>query len=103
VATLEMSYSDSTAVIGPLALQPEPGTYDLCLEHATNLTVPNGWEVVRLPGELDSPQVSEPNLAHLTDAIRAAGFSYLDELPARPLPESAALSRRRRHLAIVAD
>lgn len=48
VATLTYIYAESTAVLGPLASSPEPHCYDLCQTHTDSLTVPVGWEVVRL-------------------------------------------------------
>ena len=48
MATLTYVYSDSTAVVGPLATYAEPHTYDLCTEHADRLTPPRGWDIVRL-------------------------------------------------------
>ncbi|BAS07978.1 hypothetical protein AHiyo4_14000 [Arthrobacter sp. Hiyo4] len=48
VATLTYVYADSTAVLGPLATYAEPHCYDLCEQHAGSLTVPRGWEVLRL-------------------------------------------------------
>ncbi len=47
--TLTYVYRDSTAVLGPLAAYVEPHCYDLCAAHADRLTVPRGWDVVRLP------------------------------------------------------
>lgn len=56
VATLTYAYSDSTAVIGPLATHVEPHAYDLCSFHAGRLTAPRGWEVLRLDyGQDDAP------------------------------------------------
>jgi hypothetical protein len=49
VHTLTYVYRDSTAVLGPLAAYVEPHCYDLCAAHADRMTVPRGWEVVRLP------------------------------------------------------
>ncbi|WP_308071590.1 DUF3499 domain-containing protein [Kocuria sp. LUK] len=48
VTTLTYVYSDSTAVVGPLASHAEPHAYDLCAVHADRLTAPRGWRVVRL-------------------------------------------------------
>ena len=48
MATLTYVYADSTAVLGPLATYAEPHCYDLCEQHAGSLTVPRGWEVLRL-------------------------------------------------------
>jgi len=96
VATLTFAYADSTAVLGPLALRAEPGTYDLCAEHSSRLSVPRGWEVVRLPGEL-SPRASADDLMSLADAVRKAGLGDTDP-PAEPQ-----VTRRRGHLAVLAD
>jgi hypothetical protein len=73
VATLTYVYSDSTAVLGPLALYAEPHTYDLCIAHAERLTAPRGWEVVRLSPELDDPGPTPDDLLALADAVREAG------------------------------
>ena len=97
VATLTYVYADSTAVLGPLALRAEPGTYDLCSAHSSRLSVPRGWEVIRLPGDLDSPRASEDDLAALADAVRKVG---LGELPTDLEP---AVRRRKGHLAVLAD
>jgi Protein of unknown function (DUF3499) len=53
VYTLTYVYRDSTAVLGPLATYVEPHCYDLCEKHATRLTAPRGWDVVRLPVDPD--------------------------------------------------
>jgi hypothetical protein len=58
VATLTYVYSDSTAVLGPLATYAEPHCYDLCAPHAERLTAPRGWEIVRLAPELITPRNS---------------------------------------------
>lgn len=52
-ATLTYVYADSEAVVGPLSLQPEPHSYDLCPGHADRLTAPQGWRVVRYRPEPD--------------------------------------------------
>ena len=52
VATLTYVYADSTAVVGPLAIVREPHTWDLCLGHASRITAPRGWELVRHAGPL---------------------------------------------------
>jgi hypothetical protein len=72
VATLTYVYSDSTAVVGPLATYAEPHSYDLCEEHARRLTVPKGWEVVRHEGEFSLPMPSSDDLEALADAVREA-------------------------------
>jgi hypothetical protein len=98
VATLTFVYADSTAVVGPLALRTEPGTYDLCRTHSRGLSVPRGWEVIRLPGDLDSPRASTDDLMALADAVRRAGLADSPPEPVRP-----AVTRRKGHLAVLAD
>ena len=73
VATLTYVYSDRAAVLGPLATYAEPHTYDLCGEHATRLTAPRGWDVVRLSTDYPEPQPSTDDLLALADAVREAG------------------------------
>ena len=73
VATLTYVYSDSTAVLGPLALHAEPHSYDLCVQHADRLTAPRGWEVVRLLPEFEPAGPSRDDLLALADAVREAG------------------------------
>ncbi|WP_433504103.1 DUF3499 domain-containing protein [Pseudonocardia halophobica] len=73
VATLTYVYADSTAVVGPLATQAEPHTYDLCTAHAHRLTAPRGWEVVRFEGEFAPPQHTDDDLTALAEAVREAG------------------------------
>ena len=73
VATLTYVYSDRAAVLGPLATYAEPHTYDLCAEHATRLTAPRGWDVVRLSTDYPEPQPSSDDLLALADAVREAG------------------------------
>src|SRR6202042_1101558 len=70
VHTLTYVYRDSTAVLGPLAAYVEPHCYDLCAAHADRMTVPIGWEVVRLP---DGP-AEEPadDLEALANAVMEA-------------------------------
>lgn len=77
MATLTYAYSDSTAVVGPLATYAEPHSYDLCESHARSLTAPRGWEVVRYEGEFGDPAPTGDDLEALADAVREA---------ARPTP-----------------
>jgi hypothetical protein len=72
VATLTYVYSDSTAVVGPLATSAEPHSYDLCERHAVRLTAPRGWEVVRYEGEFPT-EPSVDDLTALAEAVREAG------------------------------
>lgn len=70
VATLTYDYHDSTAVLGPLATSAQPHTYDLCDHHAENLTVPRGWQVVRLQTRFDPAPPSSEDLLALVEVIR---------------------------------
>jgi hypothetical protein len=47
VSTLTYVYADSMVVVGPLSDRVEPHGYDLCARHASSLSVPQGWEVLR--------------------------------------------------------
>ena len=71
VYTLTYVYRDSTAVLGPLAAYVEPHCYDLCEKHAARLTVPRGWDVVRLP--VDPAQERADDLEALANVVREVG------------------------------
>jgi hypothetical protein len=120
VATLTYVYSDSTAVVGPLATVREPHTWDLCLGHATRITAPRGWELVRHAAPLPT-NPDEDDLVALADAVRegrvsggppVTGFSdpsgVLHQGVARSgiapaPPRSGAAGRRRGHLRVLPD
>ncbi len=88
VATLTFVYSDSTAVVGPLATVREPHSWDLCVGHAGRITAPRGWELVRHAGPLPS-NPDEDDLVALADAVRE-GNAHTDHPHSRgtgaPLP-----------------
>jgi hypothetical protein len=67
VYTLTYVYRDSTAVLGPLAAYVEPHCYDLCEKHASRLTAPRGWDVVRLP--IEPVQERTDDLEALANAV----------------------------------
>lgn len=96
MATLTYVYADSTAVVGPLATQAEPHSYDLCTAHAHGLTVPLGWEVVRFEGEFAPPQHSNDDLTALAEAVREAGRA---DRPIEAAPVSG--TGRRGHLRVL--
>ncbi|TWE30172.1 uncharacterized protein DUF3499 [Prauserella muralis] len=98
VATLTYAYSDSTAVVGPLATASEPHSYDLCEAHALRLTVPRGWEVVRHEGDFSAPEPSGDELTALAEAVREAGRS---DRPATPPEQPEGPSGRRGHLRVL--
>ena len=80
MATLTYVYSDSTAVLGPLATYAEPHAYDLCEAHSQRLSAPRGWEVLRLAPDADALGPTGDDLLALADAVREA---------ARPAPAAA--------------
>ncbi len=82
VATLTYVYSESTAVLGPLATYAEPHCYDLCQVHSERLTAPRGWEVVRLAPDPAALLPTTDDLEALADAVREAARP-----PQRPEPE----------------
>ena len=73
MATLTYVYADSTAVLGPLAQLAEPHSYELCAEHASRLTAPRGWEVVRVAPEFVPTGPTPDDLLALAEAVREAG------------------------------
>ncbi|CDO27698.1 hypothetical protein BN979_00474 [Mycolicibacterium vulneris] len=117
MATLTFVYSDSTAVVGPLATVSEPHSWDLCVGHAGRITAPRGWELVRHAGPLPT-HPDEDDLVALADAVRegqpgavsrggvVAGFSdpstglATSAVPARPAETNG---RRRGHLRVLPD
>ena len=86
--TLTYVYRDSTAVLGPLAAYVEPHCYDLCAKHAERLTVPRGWDVVRLPG--DPVQQSVDDLEALANAVMEATTNT----PGEPVGQGVEIGRR---------
>ncbi|HEY7051647.1 MAG TPA: DUF3499 domain-containing protein [Mycobacterium sp.] len=120
VATLTFVYSDSTAVVGPLATAAEPHSWDLCVAHAGRITAPRGWELVRHAGPLPASP-DDDDLVALADAVRESrdgvvvGSAALDDLAnsspvgaagtvlAPPPTEPARVGRRRGHLRVLPD
>lgn len=120
VATLTFVYSDSTAVVGPLATVSEPHSWDLCVMHAGRITAPRGWELVRHAGPLPS-HPDDDDLVALADAVRegrdgvapahgfTAGFSdpvsgaHGGALMAPPARRPETNGRRRGHLRVLPD
>jgi hypothetical protein len=99
VATLTYVYSDSTAVVGPLASFAEPHSYDLCEQHAVRLTVPRGWEVMRHDGAYPSPIPHADDLEALADAVRDAARVEPSQLA--DWDASSPQTGRRGHLRVV--
>ncbi|WP_185933805.1 DUF3499 family protein [Actinobaculum suis] len=89
VATMTYGYADATAVIGPLSPKPTPGGLDLCARHAEAVTVPRGWQMIRLRTEFEPAPPSESDLMALADAIRETSQREA------PAPEQADRRARR--------
>ena len=104
VATLTYAYADRAVVLGPLATYAEPHSYDLCFEHATRLTVPQGWEVVRLESDGYEPAPEVDDLVAVVEAVR----EVREIRPQHPTVASAVVSsmplpgeQRRGHLRVL--
>jgi hypothetical protein len=95
VTTLTYVYADSTAVLGPLATYAEPHCYDLCSQHSERLTVPRGWEVIRLAPDPESLRPSADDLEALANAVREAAR------PREDAAEPATEVGRRGHLRVL--
>jgi hypothetical protein len=90
--TLTYVYRDSTAVLGPLAAYVEPHCYDLCARHADRLTVPRGWDVVRLPAApAEAEAAASDDLEALANAVREA---TAPRTPAEPVGQGVEIGRR---------
>ncbi len=94
MATLTYVYADSTAVLGPLATYAEPHCYDLCEQHAGSLTVPRGWEVLRLAMPATPAGPGPDDLLALANAVREAA--------SRPAAPEAGPGQRSVHAALEA-
>ena len=70
IKTLTYVYSDSTAVLGPLATYAEPHNYDLCATHSERLTVPVGWSVIKQEPSIEQSGPSEDDLMAIANAVR---------------------------------
>jgi hypothetical protein len=107
VATLTYVYAESTAVLGPLATYAEPHAYDLCSQHAESLTVPRGWEVLRLAMPTTPQEPGPDDLLALANAVREAA-SATTETPTRHShpqmePPAGTEGTRRGHLRILRE
>ncbi|CAN2209901.1 Protein of unknown function DUF3499 [Candidatus Nanopelagicaceae bacterium] len=77
--TLTYIYSDSTAVLGPLATFSEPHSYDLCAQHSARMTVPNGWNVIRQSTDSHEVGPSDDDLMAIADAVREVAAFHQEE------------------------
>jgi len=108
-STLTYIYADQTALLGPIATFSEPHSYDLCEKHATRMTVPNGWKVIRQQPDAEAAGPSNDDLMAIADAVREVAAFHAQELvenspEARPQSATAqAALGRRGHLRAVPD
>ncbi len=93
--TLTYIYSESTAVLGPLATFSEPHAYDLCDKHSTRLTVPNGWNVIRQDADENQTGPSDDDLMAIADAVReVAQASHSNSSVSAATPAQSSVGRR---------
>ena len=99
--TLTYIYSESTAVVGPLATYSEPHAYDLCVVHGTRLKVPHGWSVIKQELDGASQGPSEDDLMAIADAVREVASKDVD--PITPIESTSTQQQigRRGHLRAV--
>lgn len=78
--TLTYIYSESMAVVGPLATFSEPHAYDLCLLHGERLKVPHGWSVLKQELTAEARGPSEDDLMAIADAVREVAMTPINSL-----------------------
>lgn len=115
MGTLTYDYHNSTVVLGPMATVAEPHSYDLCAHHLDHLTVPKGWDVVRLDINYEEAEPSADDLMALVEAVREAagqtgpvptsGFAPFSAAttpsPNHPAGKALRNNERRGHLEII--
>lgn len=103
MATLTYVYADRAVVLGPLATYAEPHSYDLCVDHATRLTVPQGWEFHRLESDGYTPAPEVDDLLAVVDAVRErpAPQPTVASVVVSAMPAPVAGEHRRGHLRVL--
>ena len=84
--TLTYIYSDSTAVLGPLATFAEPHAYDLCDQHSARMSAPVGWTVIKQESDSQVSGPSSDDLMAIADAVRDIGNRNLQSENTDSLP-----------------
>lgn len=92
--TLTYIYSESRAVLGPVATYSEPHAYDLCERHAARLTVPNGWSVEREVASTQAAGPSEDDLMAIADAVREVARAENENAPTTSPAQNSPVGRR---------
>lgn len=106
VATLTYAYADRAVVLGPLATYAEPHSYDLCADHASRMTVPQGWEFVRLDSDGYAPAPEVDDLVAVVEAVRetptappTVASAVVSSMPSPSAPVPG--EQRRGHLRVL--
>lgn len=97
-------YADSTAVLGPLATFAEPHAYDLCQEHSSRMSVPQGWTVIKNELNFDASGPSDDDLMAIANAVREAGTRKIESAEpsaANPINPVGQEIGRRGHLRAI--
>jgi hypothetical protein len=102
---LAYNYANQVAEVGALEDEHEPGHYDLCSAHASQLTVPAGWRVVRRgPISLLPLAITPGALSALADEVRSIGLCDEPAVPHQMQENSSIVELRRiGHLRVLAD
>lgn len=87
VATLTYDHAASTAVLGPLVANCDPHAYDLCEEHAQSLTVPRGWQAVRLINQFPPRPIGSEDPTALSLALQDRDAAAASRLRPEGNPE----------------
>lgn len=98
-------YGNQVAELGALEDEHEPGHYDLCPAHATQLSVPAGWRVVcNAPIATLPTALTSGALATLATEVRNIGLRDEPSVP-RPMQDNSSIIELRRigHLRVIAD
>ncbi|MBS4101498.1 DUF3499 domain-containing protein [Tsukamurella paurometabola] len=89
VATLTFDYRQSIAVLGPLGTTSEPHSWDLCEFHATRMTAPRGWEMLRNLSAYSAASVGNAALDDDLTALADTVHERAAREQGRHAPESA--------------
>jgi len=107
---LTYNYARSTATLGPLRPEHDPGDYDLCLEHARHLQVPAGWNLEHIAEPAPGATQASSWINSLADEVRRIGWGEAsdgeDQQPRRrelDVDQADATTARRGHLRVLAD
>ena len=100
--TLTYVYSESVAVVGPLATFSEPHAYDLCALHGSRLKVPHGWSVIKQELDVENQGPTDDDLMAIADAVReVAAREIVEEIQQVESTSSQQQIGRRGHLRAV--